>query len=431
MDVNDEIKPLVIAYACEPGLGSEPGVGWNFVDALSKLHPVWVITHEQHRKGVEAYLVKNDDGRVHFVFYTLPRFFDWALVWPPVLNFYYYFWHIGAGRLGRKLNKEHRFSIAHHATYVRYWMPTGAARVGIPYVWGPAGGGESAPASFNRETGLRGRLIEAARSFVRWCFEKDPVLKSAARRCSLGIAASEQSAERMRRLGFPKVCVMSAVGHVESDAKERDETIQRTDKTLRFISVGRLLHWKGFHLGLAAFAKANLWDSEFVIVGDGPDRARLEALAKSFGISDRVKFTGALPRRAGLEQMQKADVLVHPSLHDSGGFVVLEAMDLKLPVICLDLGGPAVCVDESNGFKIAARTSEQAIEDIAEAMKKLANPELRRQLGETGRRRGTEEFSWLAKAEQIDAEYGKILAGNKVAASDISSMGRTSLLIQH
>jgi glycosyltransferase involved in cell wall biosynthesis len=405
----EEIKPLIIAYACEPGLGSEPGVGWNLVHALSRIRPVFVITHEQHRAGVEAYVAKYADGRIKFAFFSLPRIFDFALVWPPVLNFYYYFWHIGAARLARRLNEENHFSIAHHVTYVRYWMPTAAAKVGLPYVWGPVGGGESAPASFNRDLGLRGRCVEVARSVIRWIFECDPRLKSAARNCDLGIAASEQSAERMRRVGFRNVRVMSAVGHVDSDAQHRDEATC-TDNVLRFFSIGRLLHWKGFHLGLRAFAKANIPNSQYVIVGKGPDRVRLEKLAQSLGISDRVRFTGALPRKEGLAEMQRADVLVHPSLHDSGGFVVLEAMDLKMPVICLDLGGPAVCVDETNGFKVAARSTEQAIDDIAVAMLKLTNSELRKQLGETGRRRATEEFSWLAKAQQIDAEFRRILA---------------------
>jgi glycosyltransferase involved in cell wall biosynthesis len=429
MNAADEIKPLIIAYACEPGLGSEPGVGWNLVHALSRIRPLTVITHEQHRAGVEAYLAKQDDGRIKVEFYTLPRFFDFALVWPPVLNFYYYFWHIGAARFARKLTIQKRFDIAHHVTYVRYWMPTAAANVGLPYVWGPVGGGESAPASFNRDLGFRGKCVEIARSMIRWIFECDPRLKSAARRCDLGIAASEQSAERMRRVGFQNISVMSAVGHVESDAQHRDE-IRRTDDVVRFISVGRLLHWKGFHLGLSAFAKANLPNSEYVIVGNGPDRPRLEALAKSLGIADRVRFTGTLPRQQGLAQMQHADVLVHPSLHDSGGFVVLEAMDLKMPVICLDLGGPAVCVDESNGFKIAAQTTEQAIDDIAAAMVKLTDSDLRQQLGERGRHRATEEFSWLSKAQQIDDEYRRILiTQNNACAMPAETSSKTHACI--
>jgi glycosyltransferase involved in cell wall biosynthesis len=410
MIAKDEIKPLVIAFACEPAFGSEPGVGWHFVQSLARIRPVWVITHTQHRHGIESHLAKQNDGCINVTYYALPKIFNWAIYWSPLLNLYYYFWHIGAAKLARKMHREHNFSIAHHATYVRYWMPTAAAGVGIPYVWGPAGGGESAPRSFNRGLGLRGRIIEFAREVVRWIFERDPIVKSAARRCSLGIAASEESAQRMRRLGFPNVKVMSAVGHVESDADLRDHTIQRNDNVLRFISIGRLLHWKGFHLGLRAYAKANVPNSEYVIVGDGPDRPRLERLARKLGIADRVRFTRSMPRQWALAQMQMSDVLVFPSLHDSGGFVVLEAMDLNMPVICIDLGGPAVHVDQTNGFKIPTISLEQAIDDIADAMTRLTDAKLRGELGENGRRRALEEFSWLAKAKQIDAEYAKILA---------------------
>src|SRR5436190_21291438 len=93
MSANSQIKPLVIAFACEPAFGSEPGVGWHFVSALSRIRPVWVITHTQHRKGIESHLAKHDDGKVHVEYYSLPRLFNLALYWSPLLNLYYYLWH--------------------------------------------------------------------------------------------------------------------------------------------------------------------------------------------------------------------------------------------------------------------------------------------------------------------------------------------------
>src|SRR5262245_53708597 len=116
-----EIKPLVIAFACEPAFGSEPGVGWHFVQSLSRVHPVWVITHTQHRHGIETHLGKHpeEQERIHVVYYSLPWILNWATRWSPLLNLYYYFWHIGAAKVARRLHREHNFSIAHHATYVR------------------------------------------------------------------------------------------------------------------------------------------------------------------------------------------------------------------------------------------------------------------------------------------------------------------------
>src|SRR5262249_28031993 len=123
---------------------------------------------------------------------------------------------------------------------------------------------------------------------------------------------------------------------------------------LRFISIGRLRDFKGFHLGLHAFAQSNLADAEYWIVGDGPARGHLDAWARPSGIGTRVRFWGWLPRQETLRTLGQAHVLVHPSLHDSGGWVCVEAMAAGRPVICLDLGGPAVQVTGQVGFKIQA-----------------------------------------------------------------------------
>lgn len=83
-----------------------------------------------------------------------------------------------------------------------------------------------------------------------------------------------------------------------------------------------------------------------------------------------------------LEKLAEVDVLVHPSLHDSGGYVVAEAMAAGRPVICLDLGGPALQVAEETGFKIPATTPEQVVAGMAQAMLWLARDDaLRRRMG--------------------------------------------------
>ena len=98
------------------------------------------------------------------------------------------------------------------------------------------------------------------------------------------------------------------------------------------------MHWKGFHLGLRAFACANLPDAEYWILGDGAELNQLQILADNLGIAQRVKFWGKLSREETLNKLRDCHVLVHPSLHDSGGWVCLEAMAAGRPVICLDLG---------------------------------------------------------------------------------------------
>jgi glycosyltransferase involved in cell wall biosynthesis len=177
--------------------------------------------------------------------------------------------------------------------------------------------------------------------------------------------------------------------------------------------MGRLLHWKGFYLGVRAFAKANLPNAEYWILGEGPEQQRLQNLAEELGIAEKVKFWGRLPREQSLEKLSECIALVHPSLHDSGGWVCLEAMAAGRPVLCLDLGGPAVQVTSETGFKVSAHTPQQAVEDLAIAMTRLAeDSELRIQMGKAAQTRVREVFDREVMGLALAHLYEKVAAPN-------------------
>lgn len=411
------IKPLFIAFACEPERGSEPGIGWNCVYHASRTRPVWVITDALHRERMEAHLARTNERNINVIYYEVTRVGEWIWKRPFLLNFYYYLWHRNVAKLTQKLHQEHHFDVVHHVSYVRYWMPTAAGSSGIPFVWGPVGGGEGPPFGFLKGFGPKAQASELLRSATRWVFEHLPSVRRCAEAADIAIACSTESAERMKRLDVKNLRTISCIGITPTQDTPGSE---RQATKVRFISVGRLLYWKGFDLGLRAFAKVNIPNAEYVVVGGGPDLEKLKSLALRLGIQERVRFTGELGWRDGLEEFKQADVLVHPSLHDSGGFVVLEAMELSKPVICLKLGGPAMHVDSRNGFAIPAISVPQVIDDIGRAMTELAsNPELRKRLGESGRNRAIHEFSWQSKAEEFERIYQQL-----VERKHIESAGR-------
>ena len=161
------------------------------------------------------------------------------------------------------------------------------------------------------------------------------------------------------------------------------------------------------HLSLRACAQANLASSvEYLILGVGPERAALESLAQELGIGERVKFLGALPRAETLQQLANGYALIHPSLHDSGGLVCLEAMAAGRPVICLDTGGPATQVTEETGIKVPVHHPQQVVEALADAMATLANnPSLCGRMSRAGQRHVRDHFSWETKGKQLAQLY--------------------------
>ena len=413
------MKILISAYSCEPGAGSERGLGWNVAREVAKYHQVWVLTRpDESRTAIEAELEKNPVPNLHFVYFTLPFWQD-SLRWGQsgAMQIHYYLWQIQAYFVARRLHQEIDFDVAHHVTFVKYSSPSFLSLLPIPFVWGPVGGGESAPKPFWQDFSPKAKLYELARSFARNIGERDPFVAITANRSSIIRVTTKDTAARIYRLGVKiehlQISSESSLPKAEIARISRYQAVDTS--TVRFISMGRLLHWKGFYLGIRAFALANIPNAEYWIVGDGVELQSLQDLASRLGVADKVKFWGRLPREETLSKLGQAQVLVHPSLHDSGGWVCLEAMAARKPVICLDLGGPAVQVTDETGIRVAASNPKQATKDLAEAMQLLATDnELRTSMGKAGYSLVSDRFSLEGMGEEINHLYSEIVKDAKV-----------------
>lgn len=399
------LRLLISAYACEPGGGSEAGRAWNLAAGLAERHQVWVITRANNRPLIEAALAQEPKPGLHFVYYDLP---SWARFWKRGgrgVEPYYYLWQVAIYPLARRLHRRVSFDIVHHVAFGRHWSPSFLSLLPAPFVWGPLGGGDSAPPSFRKGLSKRGAALERLRVAARWAGEHDPFVRSTNSRAAVALARTPETAQRLRALGSRRVRLVSLTALTPEEAGSlpgrRDD-----DRPFRVVSIGNLLHYKGFHLGLRAFASSGLEGAEYWIIGDGPERPRLVRLAEQLGVSELVRFWGRLPRAQVLERLHDCDVLVHPSLHDSFGWVCMEAMGAGLPVICLDLGGPATQVTDQTGFKVAARDPDQAVSDMARGLRELhADPDLRAHMGAMARKRVEEKFNWPIQLGLLEDIY--------------------------
>lgn len=138
----------------------------------------------------------------------------------------------------------------------------------------------------------------------------------------------------------------------------------------RFVSAGNLNANKGFDTLLNAFRQVlnNGLTAKLLIMGDGPERGRLEAMVKELGLQERVAFYGAYSRVQFSEELSKSDVFVLASRGETFGVVYAEAMVCGLPVIATRCGGPEDFVDESNGILVDV----DDVAGLADAMQALA-----------------------------------------------------------
>lgn len=407
------MKILISAYACEPCQGSEPGVGWNVVREVSKYYDVWVLTSNCHRLAIESELERNPQPQLNFV-YLDP--FNLQINWhqngkktQKWVYIHYYLWQIKAYFVSLSLHKKIGFDILHHVTYVKYTSPCFLCFLPIPFILGPVGGGELIPAQFWQNLSFSSRIYEFVRNLACIIGEYDPVVRLTAKRSVLAWATTEDTAHRLRQIGAKNVQVYSQLGISQAELVSLGNYTKPDAYPIRFISVGRLIHWKGFHLGLAAFAQANLANAEYWVIGEGYERQNLEKITQELGMSKYVKFWGNLSHDETLNKIANCHILIHPSLHDSGGLVCLEAMAAGLPVICLNLGGPAVQVTEETGWKIQVDTPEKVIQNIAQAMILLTkDADLRLRMSQAGKQRVRDYFSWELKGSFIAQCYQNI-----------------------
>ena len=411
-------RVLMSAFACEPGRGSEQEVGWRWAMEMSRWFDVTVLTQTRNRPGIERELQRGlpPDRTLRFEYfqlaapvYRLKSRFD-PLTWP-----YYAWWQWAARRVAARLHADNPFDLAHHVTFVSFRVPVWLKALGIPVVFGPVGGADPAPF----------HLLGRGFGPVIWCKE---VARNALTGLGVGmmrlappvhgmrgrcLAATPAMARLFDRAGLPNE-VFPAVG-IDPDPPR--DLPQAAAGAPRFLFVGRFHPLKGGHLLLEAFARAGIAGARLTLVGSGGDERRLRRLAARLGIADRLVWTGQRPRAELAACYREHDVLVAPSLYESGGLVALEAMAQGLPAIVLEVGGHSISVATGCGIKVPpAGGIDQVIDGLAEAMRQYAaTPERIAADGKRARERVAAEYDWSRKGLRMREIYHQLLRA-KVAA---------------
>ena len=174
------------------------------------------------------------------------------------------------------------------------------------------------------------------------------------------------------------------------------------------VSVGVLRYYKGLHVLLAALREV---DARLLLVGDGPERRRLEALAEELGIAERVGFAGRVPDDDLASYYQAADLFVLPShlRAEAFGIVLLEAMAACLPLVTTEIGTGTSEVNRHGQTGFVVRPNDPAA--LARALNVLlADQRLREFLGQNGRRRVARDYTLANMAKHTAAVYGEAIA---------------------
>ncbi len=319
-----------------------------------------------HRSSIET--ACRDDPALRRIHWHFPEVPLWALkpgtepVWERSYNL---LWQIQALRWARALQRTVRFDLVHHLTWGGVRAPTFLGGLGVPLIMGPFGGGETSPVALRDVLRFKAKLTEWIRDLSNATINFNPIVSSGLNAAAVLFVKTPDT----KRLLSPGAQARS-VGFLELSLREDQIGRPRCAQPgpTRLLFVGRLLYWKGAHIALRAFAEvlAQVPDAELTIVGKGPEEARLKAQAAGYGLAGKVSFIPWLKREDVKAVYDAHELFVFPSLHDSSGTVVLEAMARGLPVICLDVGGPAQIVTPDSGIAIGTAGRDTA--QVATAM---------------------------------------------------------------
>jgi glycosyltransferase involved in cell wall biosynthesis len=384
------MKILMAAYVCQPNAGSEEGVGWNWaVQAAAHGHEVFVITQERFRAAIETELSQHPIPNLTFYYLEAPK--PWS-DWIDHFGWKYYLWQIALTAKAKALHATISFDLAHHLTYAIDWMPSGLCLLKIPFIWGPIGGStHHHPKNIDLGLSPSAHKLERQRSLLQWLFKTHEAIDGVPQRYHSKV--------------IPTV-------HVGVRNEDLPDGYDRTNdsRSLRILTGGRLVHWKGFDLLLEGF-KLHLQetgaDTQLVLSARWGGETLIKDLAEQLGIAKHIVFLGDLPSRDALFlEMQHCDLYALLTWRDGPPTAMLEAMLAGLPILCLDIGAVHELVPDEAGFKIPLHSRPQIIREVANTLTWASqNRSAVEQKGQKGRQHVLETHNWDTIGNHIQNIY--------------------------
>ncbi len=414
------MKVLLSAYACEPGLGSEPGVGWNIAKHLSSKTELVVITRMSNRLAIESSNEEWIHG-VRWVFWDPPKVLTFWKKKNRGVQIYYLMWQLGIRRVVSDLLTKEAFDLIHHITFGKYWIPSFLSTLPCPFIFGPVGGGEYTPPLLAKGQRWKSRILDLIKAISAWCITQAG--KKFYRNAAWTFAATSLTETALRKLGVTRLSLLpqSGIGNDDVAGAIKHVEVARTAiQPLKLITAARLIHWKAIDLAIEAVAIVRKdTPVHLTILQTGPELESLRRLAAKLGVEDIITFKGRLPKLDDVfHEIAAADALVHPALHEAFGQSCIESLAIGVPVICLDWGGPGIITDSLTGFAVKPSTRLETIHAIATSMKQLHN-ELKSGISRSNAccKRAYEVFHWDILTGAILDQYRKILRENDKMAN--------------
>ena len=408
------MRALILADSCNPEWPSLPVVGYKAARSIADYADVVLATHIRNRPAIEkaggcgaAEVHYVDNESIARPMYALSRFLrggnavGWtthiATLYPSYLAFEHQVW--------KKYKHELRageFDVVHRVTPMSPTIPSPMAKWSpVPFVLGPLNGGLKWPAQFTEELKREKEYL----TYLRNAYRCLPYYRSTYSRSAAILAGFQHTVDDLpqsalsRTIDFPEIGVDPEIFSSPGNRPRRERKV--------ILYAGRFVPYKCPEVPVAAFASnPQLRKHKLLMVGDGPERERIENLIKEHSLEDCVELLGWKTQAEVGELMRQADVFAFPSIRELGAGAVVEAMACGLAMAVVDYGAPAGLVTPECGVRVPLDTKDGLTESYAQELEALVSNESRlRSAGAAAHERALRVYSWDVKARQTLAVY--------------------------
>jgi glycosyltransferase involved in cell wall biosynthesis len=404
------LRILVLAPDCNPDSICGPLISYSQAEALAQLHDVTLAVRSPYEDAVRRRQAPFHSIEVirlpwpeRIYAWTLRRIFKnnfhsqflTAFGYPFAVAFEWAVWrHMRPQILAGEFDAVLRLLpiTAVLPSPMAFFMRKGP----VPFVIGPINGGLPWPKGF-RQAEDQKQWISGLRNMHRYLpFARSTYRYAAAIMAGSSQTYSEFAAYRDKLFFLPENGVTSALFSGVPRSRGPGDRLE-------LIFIGGLVPCKACDLAFRAAAPLlRSGVAYFTVIGDGPERNRLEELAKTLEIEKTVAFCGFLSHPETMQRLHSADVMVFPSVRDFGAAVVFEALAAGVVPVVADFGGPGDIVHPSVGYKVPLTNESDVVTQIEKILTELAhNPDQLERLRRQGVAFVREHLTWDVKAQIV------------------------------
>lgn len=395
------LKIFVSAYACEPNLGSEIGVGWHWVLEMSKYFELWVLTRKSNQHTIEPWIAEHQEyADIHFLYYDWPK---WARFWKKGLRgvrTYYNIWQYCTNGIVKRTMQENGIKIFHHITYGNVLWKVSSYGQKQFFIWGPVGGLETIPKEFSDHYEIRSRIIEQIRRVIVNCMKRNIGFKKRCRNANLILCKTD-----ITRMKIPSKYRDKSVlfTDVAVDEKQTCQLISsHKSNNTEFVTIGRLDSWRGFDLIIEAMALAVKHNAQIylTIIGNGTDKDRLKHLIVRYNLEKHITMTGKVDMTTYYNYMKKSDAVINASLKEGAVTVSFDSMAMGKPLLCIDTTGYTRYFSSNYAIIIPRENRATTIRKLSDGILALTDKNRQKKMGELARQVG-KQFTWKVRGEEV------------------------------